>query len=120
MQDTNHCSENCLKVPLLIASNDSKAVIAANAQHEPHYPWLLIGFTFPYALQSTDFKAGPSGGGVGATGGISGTISPSKVLVSSSIVMELNLFLPSAYDSFFLLKSLIAAYLSKNIYFRFL
>lgn len=120
MQDTNHYSENYLNVPFLIASNDSKRATTANDQHEPHDYWSLIGFTFPYALQSTDFEAGPSDGGVGSTGGLSGIIAPSKALVSSSIVMELNLFLPSANDPLFLLKSLIAAYLFKNISLRFL
>ena len=81
-QDGNHYSENCLNVPFLIASKDSKAATTVNAWHEPHYSWLLDGFTFPGSLQSADYLTGPSTGGVGETSvWLSGIIGPSNFCI---------------------------------------
>jgi len=33
--DTSYYSENCLNLPFLMASKDSKTLIVANAQHAP-------------------------------------------------------------------------------------
>ena len=73
-------------------SKDSNETIAAYAQHEPQFPWSLIRFTFPYALQSTEYWDGPSARGVGSTSFyLEGIINPSKIFANSSMVIKLNL-----------------------------
>jgi hypothetical protein len=61
-QSTNYDSENDGKgeAPLTPARPSSPPVVE-NAQHEPHYPWFLIGVTTPLVLQSTVAATSVSG-----------------------------------------------------------
>ena len=96
VQDTRSYSENDYNFLFLMASRLSKAEIAANAQHEPHYPWSLIGFTTPYYLQSIELTGTTLEGSAGGIGGmIPVSNNPSSYFLNSSRVKWLNLFFPS-------------------------
>lgn len=46
-QSSNYCSDKSISCPYFIKFADSNIAEVENAQHEPHYPYSLIGVTMP-------------------------------------------------------------------------
>jgi len=53
-QSTSCYSENEGRLPVVKNAKPSNEPVAENAQHDPHYPWFLIGVTAPNVLQSSE------------------------------------------------------------------
>lgn len=53
-QSTSCCSDSDGRVPVLRNEMPSTEPVVEKAQHEPHWPWSLMGVTAPLASQSTD------------------------------------------------------------------
>jgi hypothetical protein len=52
-QSTSCCSEYELNFWVAINLAPYNDPVVENAQHDPHWPWFLIGVTAPFEVQST-------------------------------------------------------------------
>jgi hypothetical protein len=52
-QSTSCCSENELNFEVALKWAPSRDPVVEKAQHDPHWPWFLIGVTAPLVSQLT-------------------------------------------------------------------
>lgn len=58
MQDTNYWADSLSRIPSVKYLKPSNPPMLEKAQHEPQFPWFLVGKTAPFYTQSTFIPVG--------------------------------------------------------------